>query len=140
MKKIVFKIITPSGIIHDSKVASVTVDTTNGQLTILPNHTPILVPIKAGEVVVKNNQNEEISLAVNDGFLEVLKSSVVNVLVDDAIHESEIDEDKVKEAIERAKKLKEKKLDKSSIEYAKVAARLEHELVKLRIVNKRKRR
>ena len=140
MKKIVFKIITPSGVIHNSSPTSVTVDTLDGQLTILPEHTPVLVPIKAGEVMIKNNQNEEISLAVHDGFLEVLKGSIVNVLVDDAIHEAEIDEKKVKEATERAEKLKKQKLDKSSVEYAKVAARLEHELTKLRIINKRRRR
>ncbi len=140
MKKIVFKIITPTGIIHDSNPISITIDTLDGQLTILPNHTPILVPIRAGEVVIRNNQNEEISLAVHDGFLEVLRESIVNILVDEAVHESEIDEKKVNEAIKRAQELKEQKLDKSSIEYAKVATRLEHELAKLKIVNKRKRR
>ena len=140
MKKIVFKIITPTGVIHDSNPISVTVDTLDGQLTILPNHTPILVPIKAGEIVIRNNQNEEISLAVHSGFLEVLRGSVVNALVDEAVHESDIDEKKVNEAIDRAQKLKEQKLDKSSVEYAKVATRLEHELAKLRIINKKKRR
>ncbi len=140
MKKINFTITTPIGTIYKSDALSVTIDTLDGQLTILPEHTPIIVPINAGEVLVKNKQNEEISLAIHGGFLEVLKGSKVNILADGAIHEDEIDEEEVKEAIKRAEELKKQKLDKSSIEYAKVSARLERELAKLRIVRKKRRR
>ncbi len=139
MKRIDFIIITPTGIVHESKPVSITVDTADGQLTILPEHTPIVVPLNAGEIVIRTENNEEIFLAVYGGFLEVLKNSSVNILADGALHAEEIDEDKVREAIERAEKLKEQELDKSSIEYAKVSARLERELAKLRVTRKRRR-
>lgn len=138
MKKINFKITTPTGIVHESEPISVTVDTADGQLTILPEHTPIVVPLNAGEVVVRTENNEEIFLAIYGGFLEVMKNSKVNVLADGALYEEDINEDKVKEAIERAEKLKDKELNKSSIEYAKVSARLERELAKLKIIKRRR--
>ena len=138
MKKINFLITTPSGIVYDASIDSVTIDTVAGQLTILPNHTPIIVPLKSGEVLVRNG-SEEVYLSIFGGFLEVQKDSKVNIVADEAVHVDDIDEEKVKAAIARAEELKKQKLDKASEEYARLAAVLEKEMAKLRLLRKKRR-
>ncbi len=138
MALIDFSITTPEGIVYASEATSVTADTRAGQITILPQHIPLLASIGAGEIVVRNN-SEEVSLAVHGGFVEVLQDSVVRVLADGALKAEDIDEKRLQEAIARAEKLKEEQTDPSSIEYARVAALLEKELARLRVLRKRKK-
>lgn len=138
MKKINLKITTPTGVAYAAEPVSVTVDTKDGQVTILPGHVPLLSAIAAGEVMIRTEEKEEISFAVHGGFLEVSKGSVVTILADGAESSDEIDESAVEEAIARAQELKEKELDKNSQEYARISALLERDLAKLRVLRRRR--
>ena len=72
-----FKIVTPAGMSIEETVNSVTVDTADGQVTILPRHTPLLSVLAQGEVMVRIKGDEK-SYAVFGGFLEVSKDSHVS--------------------------------------------------------------
>ena len=62
----------------------------NGEVGILPRHTPLLARMKPGEVRVKT-PTEELSFYVSGGLLEV-QPHVVTVLADTALRARDIDE------------------------------------------------
>lgn len=132
-----FKIVTPAGLSIEESADSVTVDTADGQITVLPNHTPLLSVLAQGEVVVRREKQEK-SYAVFGGFLEVKKGSEVTLLADGAESGLEIDEQKVREAIERGKELKKQKATMDDQEYARVAAALEKDMARLRVLRRRR--
>lgn len=73
------KIISLKGVEVDEQAASVNVPTTSGQITVLPNHSPLISELKEGELVVKTASAEK-RYAVKRGVLEVRKGSQVVVL------------------------------------------------------------
>src|SRR4030043_422677 len=52
------QIITPEKITFDDEVDQVSLPSTTGQITILPNHIPLVTSIEAGELFFKQHQKE----------------------------------------------------------------------------------
>jgi len=139
MKSIKLKIVTLEKVVSSDTVSQVSLDTKMGQITILPNHLPLVAELVPGEIIVKKStkggETEE-WMAVSGGFVEVLPDAVV-ILADTAEYAAEIDQARAEEARAKAEELlKEKMVD--SKEYAYVAAKLQKELARLRVVRKRK--
>jgi F-type H+-transporting ATPase subunit epsilon len=89
----------------------------NGELGILPRHTPLITRIKPGAVRIERADNgEEEFVFVAGGILEV-QSGTVTVLADTAIRGHDLDEAKANEA----KKLAEEAMRnaKNDIDLAK---------------------
>jgi F-type H+-transporting ATPase subunit epsilon len=94
----------------------------NGELGILPRHTPLITRIKPGAVRIERADNgEEEFVFVAGGILEV-QPGTVTVLADTAIRGRDLDEAKAAEA----KKLAEEALKnaKSDIDLAKAQSEL----------------
>jgi len=90
--------------------------------------------LSPGELKIKK-EKEEIPLAISSGYLEVEKESRVTILVDTAERVEEIIEERAEEAKKRAEALlKEKRID--SKEFARITAKLEKELARLKVVRK----
>ena len=64
----------------------------NGQLGILPHHTPLISSLGVGELRIKKGGSEE-SMLISGGFVEVRPDKVI-VMADLAEHSDEIDEAK----------------------------------------------
>ena len=138
MKEINLKIVTPERIVFSEKISQVSLSTTTGQITILPQHIPLVSQLTAGEISVKYNGNEEDLMAISGGFVEVLPDQVV-VLVDTAERAEEIDEQKAEQARQRAEEiLKTKVVDAK--EFAFLTAQIEKELFRLKVARKYKKR
>jgi len=136
MPKINFKIVTPERIVYEADIDQVTLPTAMGEITILPNHIPLVSLLSAGELLIKKDK-EEIPMAVAGGFVQVGKNQVV-VLADSADRIEEIDIKRAEEAKKRAEELlKTKKMD--ATEYAALAANLERELAKLKVARKHRK-
>jgi F-type H+-transporting ATPase subunit epsilon len=74
----------------------------NGELGIMPRHTPLITRIKAGAVrILRADNNEEEFVFVAGGILEV-QPGTVTVLADTAIRGHDLDEAKAMEAKKRA--------------------------------------
>lgn len=74
----------------------------SGELGILPQHTPLITRIKAGEVRIKRaDTGLEESIVVAGGVLEV-QPNVVTVLADAAIRGKDIDEARLNQAHKEA--------------------------------------
>ncbi len=72
-----------------------------GEVGIAPGHTPLMTPLKPGEVRVKLADGEEESFYISGGLLEV-QPRVVTVLSDTALRAHNIDEAAALEAKSRA--------------------------------------
>ncbi|NQT49301.1 ATP synthase F1 subunit epsilon [Candidatus Kuenenbacteria bacterium] len=135
--KINFKIATPERVVFKDDIDSVTVPTQMGEITILPNHIPLISILVAGEITIRNGE-ETIAMSVAGGFLEVLSTKVV-VLADRAERSEEIDVERATEAMKRANELREEKAVDSR-EFAALSAQIEKEMARIRVGRKHSRR
>ncbi len=134
-KTIKFEIVTPERVVLKQEALQVTVPTTSGEITILPDHIPLVSILQPGVIEVKRLDNVVEIMSVSGGFIEVLKDKIV-ILADSAERAEELDEAKVKEAHARAEELKKTAKATDDIDFADVSARIEKELARLRAVNK----
>jgi F-type H+-transporting ATPase subunit epsilon len=132
-QKINFKIATPERVVFKNDVDQITLPTQQGEITILPNHIPLIAVLKPGEINIKN-ENENVSLAVSGGFIEVLSDKVV-VLADTAERAEELDVKRAEEARKRAlESLNQKRYDAK--EFASLSAMLEKEFARVKVAKK----
>lgn len=92
-----------------------------GELGIAPRHTPLLSRLKAGEVRVRDDHDEEESFFISGGILEI-QPHVVTVLADTAIRADDLDEAAAIQAKQRAEEAMTNR--KSDMDYAKARAEL----------------
>ncbi|MFZ7155337.1 F0F1 ATP synthase subunit epsilon [Avibacterium avium] len=115
--------------IFTGQVKSIQATGIEGELGILPGHTPLLTAIKPGIVkLTLENGNEEV-IYVSGGFLEV-QPNVVTVLADVAIRGKELDADRILEAKRQAEQNIVANVKDAN--YEMLAAKLSKELAKLR--------
>ena len=137
MPKINFKIATPERVVFKDEVDLITLPTQEGEITVLYNHIPLIGVLRPGEIHVKKG-NEEFSMAVSGGFIEVLAQKVV-VLADTAERSEEIDIKRAQEAIERANELRNQRITDAK-EFAALTAQIEKELARLKVGRKHNQR
>ncbi|RZN56826.1 F0F1 ATP synthase subunit epsilon [Avibacterium paragallinarum] len=115
--------------IFTGQVKSIQATGIEGELGILPGHTPLLTAIKLGIVKLTLENGSEEVIYVSGGFLEV-QPNVVTVLADVAIRGKELDGDRILEAKRRA----EQNIvsNAKDANYEMLAAKLSKELAKLR--------
>jgi len=131
-----FKIATPERVVFKDEVEQITLPTKMGEITVLPNHIPLISALVPGEVIVKK-QNVVRAMSVSGGFIEVQAEKVV-VLADTAEKAEEIDIKRAEEAKDRAAKaMNEKKMD--AVQFAALAAQIEKEMARIRVGRKYKR-
>jgi F-type H+-transporting ATPase subunit epsilon len=132
--KLALDIITPTKVVLSEEVDEVTIPTTDGEISILPNHVNLLTKIAAGEMVIRKGTKTDL-FAITGGFLEILNSHV-NVLADYAIHADDIEIAKVQEAKERAQKAMKEKLTEE--DFRVVNAELAKALLQIKVAHKRR--
>ena len=96
-------IITPERTVFEVEAVSVVIPGSEGYLGIWANHAPLVTGVQPGVVTLTQADGEkEIFLAVSGGFLEVSRNTV-NIMCDTCERAREIDLDRAKAAIQRAK-------------------------------------
>lgn len=134
--KLKFEIITPERVVLKDEIDQVTLPTAEGEITVLPNHIPLIAVLRPGEIIAKKGK-EEIAMSCSGGFIEVTGDKVL-ILADTAEKAEELVEAEIEKARERAQKiLEEKHVDAEK--YADAAGALERELARLKVARKRGR-
>ncbi|HTV61307.1 MAG TPA: F0F1 ATP synthase subunit epsilon [Verrucomicrobiae bacterium] len=123
------EIVTPEAKIFSDDVDMVTLTGSDGEMGILPQHMPLMTQLVAGEIIARKN-NENIFLAVGDGFVQVTGERV-SILTDMAIAADDIDEARTEEARRKAEARLSQKI--SDEEAAQVQAALAHATTQLRV-------
>ena len=115
--------------IFEGEVKQIQATGVEGELGILPGHTPLLTAIKPGIVKFTLQDGNEDVIYVSGGFLEV-QPNIVTVLADVAIRGSELDADRIREA---KRKAEENIVSHASdVDHDLLIAKLSKELAKLR--------
>jgi len=136
MPGIKLDIVTAEKEVYSEEVDMVIAPGVEGQLGILPHHTPLMTILRPGELRIKKGE-EEVSLVISGGFLEVRPDRVI-VLADAAERVEEIDITRAEEARRRAR---ERLVEKpEGFDAARTEAALLRSLVRLRVVERVKRR
>jgi len=63
------------------EVTAITMKTTNGEITILDNHRPLITPLAEGLIRIKTSEGTE-EIENSGGFVEVRPKGQVNILVE----------------------------------------------------------
>ncbi|MEE2024418.1 MULTISPECIES: F0F1 ATP synthase subunit epsilon [Alkalimonas] len=119
--------------IFSGLVEYVEVSGADGELGILPFHTPLLTTIKPGMVRIVKQFGEEHFIYVAGGVLEVQPDGVT-VLADVAKRAEDLDEQAILEAQNRAKEAMQHA--SADFDYAEAAAQLAEAIAQLQLIRK----
>ena len=83
------KVVTPKGQYTNLEVSSVSVPSTDGIITVLPNHMDLIIPLNIGVLKIENTK-EDMRYAISEGMF-TFKDNRAILFVDTIEHEDEID-------------------------------------------------
>lgn len=139
LKQLKLKIVTPERLILEEMVDQVSLPTTLGEITILPEHIPLITGLTSGDVVAVVN-GEHVPFAVVGGFVEIKKNkeeiTEVAVLADFAEHVGELSDEKILLAKTRSEELKKQLENKEQVDFEHFEAELERSLTRVKIADK----
>ena len=134
MSTLLLEIVTPERKVYAQDVNMVIVKALEGEMGVLPNHIPLVTPLKIGPVIAKKKDGNEF-IAVHGGFMEVRKDKVV-ILAESAELADEIDVERAKRAKERAEeRLARKRAEEIDFRRAELA--LQRALNRLDVASKK---
>ncbi|MGL4652864.1 F0F1 ATP synthase subunit epsilon [Cetobacterium sp.] len=126
------ELVTPLHKVLSEEVNFVMLRTTEGDMGILPNHSPFVAGLATGEMKVRNNGQEKFYY-VSGGFVEI-SNNVVTILADEAMDVKDID----LEAARKEAQIAKEKLEKSAedMDIANVQRTLTQALTKVKLAER----
>jgi F-type H+-transporting ATPase subunit epsilon len=97
------EVVTPERVVYSGQAEMVIARGVQGDLGILPNHMPLVSPLKIAPVRIKTEGEKEVKMAVSGGFMEV-RGDKVTILAETAELPGDIDVERAKAAKARAEK------------------------------------
>jgi F-type H+-transporting ATPase subunit epsilon len=137
-KALKLKIATPEKVVYGNEVDQVSIPTMDGEITVLPNHVPLVSVLKAGEMRIVDKEGEQV-LAVSGGFLEVRGQNEIVILADNAERATEIDVERAEQARARAEEMMKQAKAAEDIDFAKLQAVIDREMNRIRVGKKYKK-
>ena len=128
------KIIAPERIFYDDDVNMVELNTSEGEIGILPEHSPLTTIVAPGILKISKD-GEKKEAALLDGFVEIQKTSVT-ILAEACEWPDEIDANRAMEARVRAER--RIKSGKSEINLIRAELALKKSLIRLGLAEKYK--
>lgn len=135
-KFIDFHIVTPERTVYSQEVLEVTVPTGSGEITILPNHIPLVSTVVLGELRAKLSDGTVHPFAVSSGIVEVQPSSKVVILADRSELAAEIDLERAEEAYKRAEEAMKTIQNTADVDYARFEALMNKELNRVKVARR----
>ena len=140
------QMVTPQQIIYQQQAKKLVVTTMEGEITVLPLHTPLVAAVLPGEVKITEFQkgsgaSKERTMAISEGVIEI-RGNEVSLLIRKAERVEELDRQKIEEAKKMAEKMIEqaRKAGASEREFAAMETSLQREIARLRIYEKYRRK
>ena len=72
-----FELVAPERMHFSGEVEAVMLPGTEGDMTVLPGHAPVMTALKAGFVIITNHRNEGSRVLVRGGFAEINATGVI---------------------------------------------------------------
>lgn len=138
-KLLQLKIVTPEKLILEELVEYVSLPTKEGEITILPNHIPLIAPLSSGDIVAFI-AGEHLPIAVVGGFVEIKNNEMgqteVAVLADFAEHVASLSDEVIEKAKAKAEELRKLAENKEVVDFEHFETELERSLTRVKIANK----
>lgn len=124
-------IVTPERQLLRESVVEVVLPGADGELGILPGHAPLITELGIGELRCRSTgSKDEVHLAIIRGFAEVLQERVT-VLAETAELAEEIDVERARQALERARA--RIAASDANIDWDRASAALERALIRIKV-------
>lgn len=114
------KIVTPRGVYRQMDCQSVHLKSSEGELTILPNHMPIITDMVPCKLVIVTGDGQSQEYAVSGGFMQFDHDHML-MLADAIEGKGEIDLDRAKAAWQRARERLEKRDSATNLRRAELS-------------------
>ncbi len=135
-----FQLVSLDGVKFSAEAYSIILPTAAGEVTILPDHEPLLSVVVPGVITIRRNKTDPDyhleHYATYGGVLEVGKDGI-RVLVDEATHGDDINEAEAEKAHKAAVELQ--KAAKNQVELDKAQAIVDRTAVRLHVAGLRRR-
>lgn len=95
------EIITPDRVFYKGEANMVEMNTSEGEVGVLPGHIPMTLLVKPGIITIYENSGEEKKAALHAGFVEILPEKIT-LLAEIVEWPEEIDEKRAEAAYQRA--------------------------------------
>ena len=132
------EIISQDRLVFKGEVDIVLLPGVEGEMGILPNHSPLLTVINYGVITTRTKGQEEY-FTVAGGVAEVLPDQVT-ILADSAENVMEIDISRAEEARKRAEELIDEEIESSSDDHLKFQAMLHRSMLRINAVKRYRNR
>ncbi len=135
-KKIKLKIATQEKLVAEKEIDKITISTTNGVITILPDHVSLISTLVPGILEITREKNQTTEMVVSGGFLE-LHDNQLTILADTAERAEEIDLERAEKARQRvteAKQVERKSMDET--QFATILSQLDKQSARIKLAKK----
>ena len=136
-----FTLYTLNGVKYDGEAYEVIVPTLDGEIGVLPGHMPLISVATHGAIMVRHNSGERDDqrdiFAISGGTVQV-ENDELKILVDEADHADELNEQEIQKAIELAKKMKSEAKDQVSLQQAQ--GLIDRQAVRLQVAGLKRRK
>lgn len=136
-----FQLVSLSGVKFDEDVYEIILPTLDGRIGVLPGHMPLISAATDGVISVRHKPTDRDDMmdyfAISGGVIEVA-DNILRVLVDEADHADEINEQEAQKAVELAKQMKSDAKDQVSLEHAQ--SLIDRSTVRLQVAGLKRRR
>ena len=97
-----FELVSPERLLVSEKIESVVIPATEGEMTIMANHAPVMTTIKPGVVTVNTAAGQQERYVVFGGFADILPAGCT-LLAESAVSVKDRDRDDIARRVQEAK-------------------------------------
>jgi F-type H+-transporting ATPase subunit epsilon len=93
-----FELVSPERVLFSGEVEAVMLPGTEGDMTVLPGHAPVMSALKTGFIVITDEKNHGTRVLVRGGFADI-NQTAVTVLAERALAPSELTPESIEQEI-----------------------------------------
>lgn len=93
-----FELVAPERVLYSGEVDAVMLPGTEGDMTVLPGHAPVMTALKTGFIVVTDQKNHGTRVLVRGGFADI-NATNVTVLAERALAAAELTPESIEQEI-----------------------------------------
>ena len=134
MANLRLELVTPEKVMVSQEVDSVVAPGGMGEFGVLPGHVPFLSGLVPGELRYTHQGKTE-TFAISTGFAEI-SDNKVSILVDSAERGREIDLERARKALERARQRLARERGADDIDFVRAEAALKRAIARIKVVEK----
>lgn len=97
-----FELVSPERLLISEQVDTVVIPATEGEMTVMGNHAPVMTTVKPGVVTISRPDGKTDRYVVFGGFADILPDSCT-LLAESAIHVDEINREDLERRIQEAR-------------------------------------